>query len=157
MIEESVRVIKVDKEIVWVQAIQVSACGTCQAQKGCGHSLLAKAGQKEITIGVARNDLSVKEGDVVVIGVPDQVVLRSSLFMYGTPLLTMIAVSLLLTFLGFSENSTIIGAFLALVLGFVWVSNQAKRFDIAKWHPILLRQSVQGVNLIPACELDTAD
>lgn len=157
MIEESARVTKVEQETVWVQAIQVSACGSCQAQKGCGHSLLAKAGQKEITIPVARNNLSVMVGDVVIIGVPEQVVLRSSLFMYGTPLLAMIGVSLLLTFLGFSENSTIVGAFLAIVLGFVWVSNQAKRFDIAKWHPILLRQSVQGVNLIPACELDAAD
>lgn len=155
MIEESVRVVKVDADKVWVQAIQVSACGSCQAQKGCGHSLLAKAGQKEITITVARNEVPVRVDDVVIIGVPDQVVLRSSLFMYGTPLMAMITVSLILTFLQFSENATIVGAFLALVLGFVWVANQAKGFDISKWHPILLRQSVQGVQLIPACELET--
>lgn len=155
MIEESARVVKVEVDTVWVQAIQVSACGSCQAQKGCGHSLLAKAGQKEITIPIPRNHIPVQVNDMVIIGVPEQVVLRSSLFMYGVPLLAMIFVSLLLTSIEVSENSTIIGAFLALVLGFVWVSNKAKSFDVTKWHPTLLRHSSQASNLIPACELES--
>ena len=83
MVEETARVLKVESDVVWVQAIQQSACGSCQAQKGCGHSLLAKAGQREINIPVARNGLEVMENDQVTIGVPEQAILKSSLLMYG--------------------------------------------------------------------------
>ncbi len=75
MVEETAQVIKVDGDVVWVQAIQKSACGSCQVQKGCGHSLLAKVGQKKIELPVACNDVSVSTGDQVVIGVPEQAIL----------------------------------------------------------------------------------
>ncbi len=79
MVEETAQVIKTDGDTVWVVAIQKSACGSCEAQKGCGHSLLAKVGQKQIELPVARNGLHVMVDDMVVIGVPEQAILRSSL------------------------------------------------------------------------------
>ncbi len=98
MVEESASVLSVENDIVWVQAIQQSACGSCQAQKGCGHSLLAKVGQKEIKIPVARNGLDIKANDHVIIGVPEQAILKSSLIMYGIPLMLMIFVAMFATF-----------------------------------------------------------
>ena len=76
MVEETAKVLKVEGDIVWVQAIQQSACGSCQAQKGCGHSLLAKVGQKQIDLPVARNSLDVQVNDQVIIGVPEQAIFK---------------------------------------------------------------------------------
>jgi sigma-E factor negative regulatory protein RseC len=153
MVEESARVLKVEGDVVWVQAIAKSACGSCQAQKGCGHSLLAKAGQKQIDLPVARNGLDVNTNDQVIIGVPEQAILRSSLLMYGVPLLAMMGVSMCASLLGVDEKLGVLLAFIALIFGFIWVSRRAKSLNFAQWHPKLMRKT-QGVEAhIPMCEI----
>jgi sigma-E factor negative regulatory protein RseC len=129
MVEESALVLRVESDIVWVQAIQKTACGSCQAQKGCGHSLLAKVGQKQIDIPVSRNGLDVQPNEQVIIGVPEQAILRSSMLMYGVPLLSMIFIALLGTYLGISEGGIIIMSFVALIVGFLWVNFKSKTLD----------------------------
>ena len=152
MVEESAQVIKVDGDIVWVVAIQKSACGSCQAQKGCGHSLLAKVGQKQIELPVARNGLDVSVDDSVIIGVPEQAILRSSLLMYGLPLGAMIFVALLCKLMELSEGLSVLLAFLSLLLGFVAVNLQSKKLNIEKWSPRLISKVGVEQSLIPMCE-----
>jgi sigma-E factor negative regulatory protein RseC len=153
MVEESARVLKVDGDVVWVQAIAKSACGSCQAQKGCGHSLLAKTGQKQIDLPVARNGVDVHENDEVIIGVPEQAILRSSLLMYGVPLMTMMAVAMTASLFGVEEKLGVLFAFIALVTGFVWVSRRAKSANYAHWHPRLMRKAQAVESHIPMCEV----
>jgi sigma-E factor negative regulatory protein RseC len=153
MVEESARVLKVEGDVVWVQAIAKSACGSCQAQKGCGHSLLAKAGQKQIDLPVDRNGIHVQENDQVIIGVPEQAILRSSLLMYGTPLIAMIIVAMVASLFGIEEKLSVLLAFTALVLGFVWVNRHAKSLNFAQWHPRLMRKAQSVETHIPMCEI----
>ena len=153
MVEESARVLKVEGDVVWVQAIAKSACGSCQAQKGCGHSLLAKAGQKQIDLPVDRNGIHVQENDQVIIGVPEQAILRSSLLMYGTPLFAMIIVAMVASLLGVEEKLSVLLAFAALVSGFVWVNRHAKSLNFAQWHPRLVRKAQSVETHIPMCEI----
>jgi len=153
MVEETAQVIKVDGDVVWVQAIQKSACGSCQAQKGCGHSLLAKVGQKKIELPVACNDVSVSTGDQVVIGVPEQAILRSSLLMYGLPLGTMMLVAMISSLLGLPEGPSVIASFIALLLGFVLVNLRSKKMNFAQWQPRLLRKVSFEQSLIPLCDV----
>lgn len=153
MVEESAQVVKVEGDVVWVQAIQQSACGSCQAQKGCGHSLLAKVGQKQIDLPVARNGMKVAANDQVIIGVPEQAILRSSMLMYGLPLFTMIAVALMSSMAQLEEGLVILFSFLALVAGFAGVSVFAKRLNFALWHPRLLRKVSVEQSRIPMCEV----
>ncbi|NVK38124.1 MAG: SoxR reducing system RseC family protein [Gammaproteobacteria bacterium] len=154
MVEESARVLKVDGDVVWVQAIAKSACGSCQAQKGCGHSLLAKVGQKQIDLPVARNGLDVQENDQVIIGVPEQAILRSSMLMYGLPLGTMIAMALLMSALGLDEKLVVLASFFALLAGFIWVNRKMKHLNFAAWHPKLIRKELAVESHIPMCEID---
>ena len=137
-----------------MQAIAKSACGSCQAQKGCGHSLLAKVGQKQIDLPVAKNGIEVDVDDQVIIGVPEQAILRSSLLMYGIPLMAMIIVAMTTTLLGFDEKLGVLSAFVALIVGFVWVSQKAKSLDFAKWHPRLIRKALTVEAHIPMCKID---
>lgn len=153
MVEESARVLKVEGDVVWVQAIAKSACGSCQAQKGCGHSLLAKAGQKQIDLPVARNGLEVGIDDHVIIGVPEQAILRSSMMMYGIPLMAMMAVAMLASLFSVEEKLAVLFAFVALVLGFMWVSRKTKSMDFTKWHPRLVRKAISVEAHIPMCEI----
>lgn len=153
MVEESARVLRVEGETVWVQAIAKSACGSCQAQKGCGHSLLAKVGQKQIDLPVDRNGIDVSENDQVIIGVPEQAILRSSFMMYGIPLLAMIAVAMVTSILGVEEKVAVLLSFVALLLGFVWVNKQAKSLNFAQWHPKLMRKAAKVEEYIPMCEV----
>jgi sigma-E factor negative regulatory protein RseC len=139
---------------VWVKAIAKSACGSCQDQKGCGHSLLAKFGQKQIDLPVSRNGLDVQVNDQVIIGVSGQAILRSSMLMYGIPLMAMILVALVTTLIGLEEKIGVLLAFVALVLGFVWVNRQAKSLNFSQWHPRLIRKELMVETHIPMCEID---
>lgn len=154
MIEETAQVLKVEDDIVWVQAIQQTACGSCEAQKGCGHSLLAKVGQKQIHIPVSRNGLDVAEHDQVIIGVPEQAILKSSMIMYGIPLLLMILVGLICSTLGFSEGVSVIAVFVALLSGFVMVNIRSKNLDFDYWSPKLIRKARVEQIHIPMCEVE---
>ena len=40
MLTETGRVVAVDGDRLWVETIRKSTCGSCAAQKGCGHGLL---------------------------------------------------------------------------------------------------------------------
>ena len=40
MLTETGRVVAVDADGVWVETIRQSTCGSCAAQKGCGHGLM---------------------------------------------------------------------------------------------------------------------
>jgi sigma-E factor negative regulatory protein RseC len=154
MVEESALVLRVESDMVWVQAIQKTACGSCQAQKGCGHSLLAKVGQKQIDIPVARNGLDVQPNEQVIIGVPEQAILRSSMLMYGVPLLSMIFVALLGTSFGVNEGGIITMSFAALIFGFLWVNFKSKTLDFDQWNPQLVRKINSDKMHIPMCEVE---
>jgi sigma-E factor negative regulatory protein RseC len=152
MIEESAQVTKVTGDTVWVMAIQKSACGSCEAQKGCGHSLLAKVGQKQIELPVDRNGLDVSVDDMVVIGVPEQAILKTSLLMYGLPLGFMIFVALMAKWLSLSEGLSVVLAFVSLLCGFVVVNLQTRNLNFEKYQPQLMRKVAVEQSLIPMCE-----
>lgn len=152
MIEESAQVTKVTGDTVWVMAIQKSACGSCEAQKGCGHSLLAKVGQKQIELPVDRNGLTVSVDDMVVIGVPEQAILKTSLLMYGLPLGFMIFVALMAKWLSLSEGLSVVLAFVSLLCGFVVVNLQTRNLNFEKYQPQLMRKVAVEQSLIPMCE-----
>ncbi|WP_353349863.1 SoxR reducing system RseC family protein [Oceaniserpentilla sp. 4NH20-0058] len=154
MVEESARVTKIESDTVWVQAIAKSACGSCQAQKGCGHSLLAKVGQKQIDLPVLKNGFDVQVNDQVIIGVPEQAILRSSMLMYGIPLLAMIITAMGFSLAGIEEKVSVLGAFVALILGFVWVNRYASRLSFSQWHPKLIRKQASELAHIPMCEVN---
>ena len=153
MVEENAKVLKVEGDVVWVQAIQQSACGSCQAQKGCGHSLLAKTGQRQIDLPVARNGLDVSVDDQVVIGVPEQAILKSSMLMYGVPLGAMLVMATLASLMGLSEGMVILASFISLACGFFWVARYAKGMNIQAWHPKLISKAQASQSEIPMCEI----
>lgn len=119
MIKESGRVVAIEADSLWVETIRQSTCGTCAAQKGCGHGLLNKArsGQRN-HIRVLLGELSAADfavNDEVDISIPEQVLVVGALIVYLLPLITMLATALLVS----QRYPSDVVTFLAAVAGFV--------------------------------------
>ncbi|HIZ50583.1 MAG TPA: SoxR reducing system RseC family protein [Candidatus Pseudomonas excrementavium] len=119
MIEERGRVLSVEDGAVWVETIRRSACSSCQARAGCGQSLLQRlgGGARQGFIRVL-DDRACRVGEEVVVGIPENAVVRGSSLVYMVPLLSLFGFALLAQALGAGEPSIILAGFSGLGLGF---------------------------------------
>lgn len=104
MIEEQGQVVACEADAVWVETIRRSTCGSCSARAGCGQALLQKIGpgRRRGRIRVLCSE-PLRVGEQVLIGVPEQAVLRGSLLVYLLPLLGLFAAALLGEAAGLAE------------------------------------------------------
>ncbi|QJD60551.1 transcriptional regulator [Pseudomonas sp. gcc21] len=137
MIEEQGRVLSVEEGAVWVETVRRSTCGSCQARAGCGQALLQRlgSGARQGFIRVIA-DREYQVGDEIVIGIPEDAVVRGSLWVYVVPLIGLFASGSLAGMLGMSEPATIAAAFTGLFAG----------FGAVRWHS---RRSVGDPSLQP--------
>jgi len=130
MLTETGRVVAVDADSLWVETIRQSTCGTCAAQKGCGHSLINQISDgKRSYIRVLPGKLgpaACSIDDQVRICIPEEVILRGSLLVYMLPLATMLAGAAIAGSL-FDGNQDVL-ALLGAVGGF------ASGISIVRWH-----------------------
>lgn len=155
MLLETGRILAVEPQGLWVETIQRSACGSCQAQKGCGHSMLAKWGTSASSLWVlleGRDPNQYKVGDEVQIGVPEDVIANGSLFVYLLPLATMLAASFIAHRQNLTDGLVAICAFVGLLVGGAivrWCSHLI-RFD-SRLQPVLVDERTR-VQAIQVCE-----
>lgn len=132
MIEEQAVVIKASKERVTLEVVRSKPCGLCGQVRGCGNSIWGKIFSHQSGHIETRNDLNAKLGDVVILGIDETLMLKSSLMLYGVPLFLM--------FLGMVIANTfakekvefyvLVGAVTGLFLGVVMI----KRIINEKMH-----------------------
>lgn len=133
MLVETGRIVAVEEDGLWVETIRQSTCGSCAAQKGCGHGLLnryadGKRGYIRVlpgrsgTAGCAVNDQ-------VRISIPEEVILKGSVIVYVMPLLSMLAAAAMAAtvFPQAQDMAAAIGAAGGFVLGFLLVRWHARR------------------------------
>ena len=123
MIEEEAIVIKASKENVTLEVVRSKPCGLCGQVRGCGNSIWGKIFSHRTGYIETRNHLNAKLGDVVILGIDETLMLKSSLMLYGVPLMLM--------FLGmvmantFAKETTelyaLLGAVIGLFLGVVLI------------------------------------
>ena len=123
MIEEQAVVIKASKERVTLEVVRDKPCGLCGQVRGCGNSIWGKIFSHQSGHIETRNDLNAKLGDVVILGIDETLMLKSSLMLYGVPLLLMflgmvIANSFAKEML---ELYTLVGAVTGLFFGVVMI------------------------------------
>ena len=133
MLTETGRVVGLESDALWVETIRQSTCGTCAAQKGCGHGLLnrisdGKRGYVRVMPGEHPVD-HYKINDQVQISIPEEVILRGSFIAYGLPLVSMLA-GAMAAVNGLQGNEDLLavgGAAAGLALGYVLVRLHGKR------------------------------
>jgi sigma-E factor negative regulatory protein RseC len=98
MIEEQVVITSIDQGGAWVEGMQQSACGSCSAKAGCGQHTMTQLGRK-VTLWLPLEHLSeehlsdtvsFKVGQQVVVGLPEGAILRSTVVLYGVPLIALV-------------------------------------------------------------------
>lgn len=157
MLVETGRVVAVEPDGVWVETIRRSTCGSCAAQKGCGHGIVNRISEgRRSLIRALPGKLSPADcavDDQVQISIPEEVILKGSLVVYILPLLAMLAGAAVGTYtLPFgADGAAAAGAVAGFALGLVLVRWHARahRAD-PRLQPVLLSvvgRQAQAVNL----------
>lgn len=150
MIEERGRVVALEVGAVWIETLRQSACGSCAAQKGCGHSAIARMSEKPMHVR-ALTDSTLQLGDEVVIGIPEDILLKSSLIAYLMPLLLALFGALLAQTVNPADGWVVLGGVAGLAVGFVFVRLHADRVSLDPlYHPRVLRHADGGIMIVPA-------
>ncbi len=156
MIEERARVVALEPGAVWVETLRQSACGSCAAQKGCGQSAIARMSEKPMHVRAltglhaqaSHYQYQLEQyqvgqyqvGDEVIIGIPEDILLKSSLVAYLMPLIFALVSALSVQAINPADGWVTLGGAGGLALGFVgvWLHAQRVKHD-PRYHPQVIR------------------
>lgn len=145
MIEEYAVVLYCKQDVAELEIERRTACGICGQKRGCGNATWGKLlGHKSHTFQ-AQNTIDAKVGDNVIVGIDEQVALKSVFFLYVVPLLSLIIFSVLAEALFDHQLYVVFAAIIGLLIGFVWVKSHLAGRD--RHHAIILRQA----EAMPSC------
>lgn len=155
MIEERGRVVALEEGAVWIETLRQSACGSCSAQKGCGQSAIARLSAKPMHLR-ALTSLSLQVDEEVIIGIPEDILLKSSFVAYLLPLLLAVTAALLAQSVTASEGWIALAGAAGLVAGFLWGRLHSARVSHdMRYHPQVLRRAERPLGQAPMISCHT--
>ncbi|MGK0250424.1 MAG: sigma-E factor negative regulatory protein RseC [Oleispira sp.] len=120
MIEEQVVITSIDQDGAWVEGMQQSACGSCSAKAGCGQHAMTQLGRK-VTLWLPLEHLSdtvdFNVGRQVVVGLPEGAILRSTVVLYGVPLIALV-LGAIVGHAAWGEVGSILMSVMSMLIGF---------------------------------------
>ncbi|MCU7844327.1 MAG: SoxR reducing system RseC family protein [Candidatus Thiodiazotropha sp. (ex Monitilora ramsayi)] len=138
MLEETAMVVEANTDYLWVETRSRSGCSQCSSS--CTTSVVSKLfGMKRNRLKL-ENTLGAVAGDSVVVGIPDELLVRASVWAYLFPLLAMFAVSATGGVMGVGEGAQVLLAMVGLAAGFALVRWSTSRQGARqRFRPSLLR------------------
>lgn len=124
MVEESGIVIAVSEGLAEVETIRTSSCTACQAKSACGHHAIAKVSSSNRMRMMVRDSFATEVGQEVLVGIPEDTLLKASVWMYLVPLLGLVLGAVLPGLINDSAGLAAIGAIIGLAGG-LWFARQA--------------------------------
>ncbi|WP_020583275.1 SoxR reducing system RseC family protein [Endozoicomonas elysicola] len=122
MVEEQGRVVTVESEYVWVETTRRSSCSSCNARQGCGQHLSEKyKSDAYFSYIKASSRWVLKEGDQVVVGIPEGSLLKASFLIYLFPLILLMVGLWLSSLAGLSDFWLVLTSGFSLLCGFFFV------------------------------------
>ena len=94
MIEEEAVVSDVKDDYVWLKTGQREGCGSCSSKDSCSTTVLSPLFKKIDKNLKVHTELSLKPGDVVILGVDEKTLLRAAISLYAIPILVLIIFSI---------------------------------------------------------------
>lgn len=150
MIEETVQLASIESDTaVWVRTQRKSTCGQCAMKSGCGTKVLSDyIGEKLLDVrALVSPSLDVKEmtvGDALVVGLPEQQMLKGTFISYGLPLLGLFSVALPLSAYGAPDLTVALASMAGLLAGLLGVKKFANKIqNLSDWQPVVIRKAVQ--------------
>lgn len=112
--------------IAILEIMRHTPCGICGQTRGCGNAIWGKIFTHKSSSFKVNNTINAKVGDGVIVGIDEQVVLKSALLLYALPLATMMLGALLSTIIVTNSPNqadlyAVIGAITGLTFGFIWL------------------------------------
>jgi sigma-E factor negative regulatory protein RseC len=139
MLEEIGTVVESQAGTILVETQSRSACSHCSSN-GCTSSVVSKLFGVKANRLLLENRLGVQPGDRVVIGIPDDLLVRASLWAYLLPLIFMFTGPALGGALGAGEAVQSLLALLGLAVGFTIVHWSTRNLSSQRrFKPQLLR------------------
>jgi sigma-E factor negative regulatory protein RseC len=138
MLEETAQVIEVKDGLLIAETESRSGCNHCSSNS-CTTSVVAKLFGVKRNRLVMKNSIDARPGDQVLIGIPDQLLVKASLTAYLLPLTVMLLVTALGDLAGIDELLLSLLALTGLAVGFLtvrWISRNGSSQD---YEPRLLR------------------
>lgn len=128
MLIESARVVALEGAQVRVQTVRQSACSSCHSRNSCGQRALAEIGQgKSFELLVSNPEqLPLKPGDQVELGIEEERFLTASLLVYLLPVALLFLAAGLVSLSGGSELQVIAAAVLGLMVAFCWLGYRSR-------------------------------
>lgn len=141
MLKERAVVIGYESGIATVKCQSQSACGQCAAKNSCGTSALSELnGELGEHIFTVESLTPLRVGQRVEIGLAEKSMLFSALLMYIVPLFTLVAATLLSSYVSENELARTILILFLTALSFAIVKRFSRKLDNqTEFQPVLLR------------------
>jgi sigma-E factor negative regulatory protein RseC len=138
MIQEEAIIIARHKKDAEVQIIRSRPCGLCGQTQGCGNGIWGKIFSRKNKNILLDNKINAEVGDKVILSIEEYYLLKTSLLLYGIPLLSMFFGMVFLSFLAESEKDLI--SFFGGVIGFIIIV----KFISTQQHDRLFKEAVMS-------------
>ena len=135
MIEEQGRIVALEEGFVWVETERRSSCSSCGVRQSCGQHLSEKykAGASlsyiKASLSPEMDSHLLKAGDSVMVGIPENALLKASFLMYLFPLLLMLLVCWVGSLLGMSDALLSVTAVVSLLGSFWLIKSRSGQSD----------------------------
>ncbi len=146
MIKEQGLVVELNGSMAMVQTVSKASCNSCKVNSSCGTGIISKAFGERSFITPMTNNIKAEIGDQVEVGIPEDLIVKTSLLVYLFPIIFMLVMLFSLKFtsanLGYllSEPFLILAAIISLALGFYLVRRLGEKMNKNKpLEPVLLR------------------
>jgi len=147
MIEEQATVTGIDGHWAMVRMQRQSACNSCELSSGCGTGAIGRLLGHRSKPVMIKNQHQLKQGDTVVLGLPDDALLKASLLIYGLPLLGLMVGGMVASLIiGESELLVVVFAMVGLVTGLQVSARLASRRYSNQFSPKVLRVRGEPAN-----------
>jgi len=146
MIEESGTVLSIEEGFAEVETIRTSSCTSCRARHGCGHHAIAQVSPSNRMLMKAIDPLTVKVGQKVVVGIPEDTLLQASLWMYLIPLLGLVGGAVLPSLWGGESEISVVLSIFGFAGGLLLAKKKSKQeINNPNYYPKILRiEPLQG-------------
>ncbi len=133
MIRERAEIVAIHDDYLTVSTELKSGCGGCVQQNTCGAGIISKAfADRRAEFIVQRpSGMQFALGDQIELALPQTMLTRFSLWVYGLPLLVLLTSALITQLgLGWSEGYVIVTAALGFISSFVLIRQWLKLRDV---------------------------
>ncbi|MFT2111772.1 SoxR reducing system RseC family protein [Marinomonas sp. 2405UD68-3] len=127
MIEENGRVLSISNGFAEVETIRTSSCTACRARHACGHHAVTQMSSSNKMRMNTMCDLDVVVGQEVVIGVPEDTLLKASIWMYFVPLVGLVVGATFPSLISDDPMLPVMGALLGFSGGFFFARSKAEK------------------------------